>query len=230
MAGRVFDAWSSVAELLRWEASLGGPGLPPPVGAGDFGTDGPPRRGSKDALRVLAEQVAVCTACGLHRGRTRTVFSRGSPGAEVAFVGEGPGFHEDREGIPFVGKAGKLLDRMIAAMGLESEQVYVCNVVKCRPPDNRTPLPEEAAACGPYLREQLLCVSPRVVVALGRCAADWFGGPERGWRGTWIQWESIPVMATYHPAYLLRNEEQKRPVWEDLQRVMHRLRGRADGP
>jgi DNA polymerase len=153
------------------------------------------------------------------------VFARGSHDAVVVFVGEGPGYHEDRQGVPFVGAAGQLLDRMIGAMGLGPDEIYICNVVKCRPPQNRTPLPDEASCCEPFLRRQLEIVGPQVIVALGRCAAETLGcaEPGRAWRGMWGSWQGIPVMPTYHPAYLLRNPEMKRPVWEDLQKVLQRL-------
>ncbi|HJL14143.1 MAG TPA: uracil-DNA glycosylase family protein [Sandaracinaceae bacterium LLY-WYZ-13_1] len=182
-------------------------------------------RGADDRvmrLRVLAEEAAACTACGLHAGRTRSVFARGDAHAPLCFVGEGPGYHEDQQGVPFVGRAGQLLDKMIAAMGFEQDEVYVCNVVKCRPPNNRTPNPDEAAACMRFLREQLALVQPQVIVALGRHAASNLGvaEPGRRWRGVWGRFEGIRVMPTYHPAYLLRSPEQKRPVWQDLQQVV----------
>lgn len=178
---------------------------------------------------ALSEQAAACTACPLHAGRQRNVFARGALDAELAFVGEGPGHQEDRQGLPFVGPAGQLLDRMIVAMGYTRDSVYICNIVKCRPPDNRTPLPPEAAACLPWLEAQLQLVQPKVIVALGRCAAEHLGcmpPSGRGWRGRWTTWQDVPVLATYHPAYLLRTPAQKRTTWADLQQVMARL-GRA---
>jgi DNA polymerase len=189
----------------------------------------PPLEERLAQLRVLADEAAACTRCTLHETRTRSVFARGSADAELMFVGEGPGFNEDKQGLPFVGKAGQLLDKMIGAMGYERDAVYICNVVKCRPPDNRTPLPDEAGACRSFLLGQLEAVSPRVIVALGRCAAENLGcldDSPRGWRGRWSTFEGIPVMATYHPAFLLRNPDQKRPVWQDLQAALARL-GRA---
>lgn len=179
-------------------------------------------------LELAATEAAGCTKCQLHTGRTKSVFARGAPSALVAFVGEGPGYNEDQQGEPFVGAAGQLLDKMIAAMGLGPDEIYICNVVKCRPPENRTPLPDEAAACAAYLKTQLDVVAPRLVVALGRCAAENLGCalPGRSWRGVWGSHDGIPVMPTYHPAYLLRSPEMKRPVWEDLQKVLTRL-GRA---
>jgi DNA polymerase len=183
-------------------------------------------RGSPLVLEQLASEAAVCTKCALHEGRTHSVFARGNPRAELGFVGEGPGFNEDQQGLPFVGPAGQLLDKMIAAMGYRPDDVYICNVVKCRPPNNRTPRPDEAAACLPYLEGQLEEVAPRVLVALGRTAAVHLGCVEpdqRGWRGRWYRWRDIPVMATYHPAFLLRSPDKKRPVWQDLKQVMAHL-------
>jgi DNA polymerase len=146
-------------------------------------------------------------------------------------VGEGPGRDEDLQGYPFVGAAGQLLDKMIAAMGYARDDVYICNVVKCRPPENRTPRPEEMLACKRFLVPQLQAVAPKVIVALGRCAAQALGVAEAtgSWRGRWGQFEGVAVLPTYHPAFLLRSPEQKRVVWEDLQLVMARL-GKAPAP
>lgn len=176
-------------------------------------------------LEVLAQEAASCTACVLHEKRTKNVFARGSASSEIAFVGEGPGRDEDLQGLPFVGAAGQLLDRMITAMGYGRDEVYVCNVVKCRPPENRTPRPEEMLACSRYLVPQLDIVAPKLIVALGRCAAQALGVAEvtGPWRGRFGAWRGIPVMPTYHPAFLLRSPEFKRVVWEDLQQVMGRL-------
>lgn len=177
------------------------------------------------SLEVLAEEAMSCTRCELHTGRTRSVFSRGSAEASLVFVGEGPGYNEDQEGLPFVGKAGKLLDKMIVAMGFPIEEVYICNVVKCRPPENRTPKPEEAAACLPFLEGQLQQVRPEMIVALGRHAAENLGlaEPGRRWRGEWGRYAGVRVMPTYHPAYLLRSPEQKRVVWDDLKAVVEAM-------
>jgi DNA polymerase len=182
-------------------------------------------------LAQLASEAASCTRCVLHEKRNRSVFARGTPDAELVFVGEGPGYEEDQQGLPFVGPAGKLLDRMIAAMGFGREEVYVCNIVKCRPPENRTPRPDEAIACSRFLVPQLELVAPKVIVALGRCAAENLGVAQAAgpWRGRWGTWREIPVLPTYHPAYLLRSPEQKRVVWEDLQLVMARF-GRTPPP
>lgn len=176
-------------------------------------------------LGLLAQESTTCTQCVLHEQRNRVVFARGSAEAEIAFVGEGPGAEEDQQGLPFVGRAGQLLDKMIAAMGYGREDVYVCNIVKCRPPENRTPRPEEAIACSRYLVPQLQTVAPRLIVALGRCAAENLGVARAtgSWRGRWGTWQGIAVMPTYHPAFLLRSPEYKRTVWEDLQKVMAHL-------
>lgn len=176
-------------------------------------------------LDTLASAAETCTDCELHRNRKKSVFARGTPNTDLAFVGEGPGFHEDQQGLPFVGRAGQLLDRMIAAMGYDREGVYICNVVKCRPPENRTPLPTEAAACARFLVPQLEFVSPAVIVALGRCASENLEcvPPSGKWRGIWGEWRGIPVMPTYHPAFLLRSPQFKKPVWEDLQEVLRKL-------
>ncbi len=176
-------------------------------------------------LKQLEDEVSGCRACALSEHRTQTVFARGDVAASLVFVGEGPGFHEDQQGLPFVGRAGQLLDRMIKAMKLDPQEVYICNVVKCRPPENRTPLPEESAACSTHLVRQLELVRPRVIVALGRCAAQALGSGDTGrWRGVWGNFRAWPVMPTYHPAFLLRSPQFKRQVWEDLQDVMKRLR------
>jgi DNA polymerase len=175
-------------------------------------------------LQLLDQQVQGCTRCELHKARTHTVFARGNPESKLVFVGEGPGQEEDRTGQPFVGPAGQLLDKMVVAMGFGRDQVYICNIVKCRPPGNRTPLPSEAGACAPFLLGQLDAIRPTVIVALGRCAAENMGlVAGGGWRGRWGKFRGIDVMPTYHPAFLLRSPEFKRPVWEDLQKVMARL-------
>lgn len=187
-----------------------------------------------NALRVLDEQhVKGCQKCGLAAGRTNTVFGVGSATARLVFVGEAPGFHEDQQGIPFVGRAGDLLTRMIAAMGLSRETVYICNVLKCRPPNNRDPAADEISACSPYLFEQLRQIGPEVIVALGAPAARTLLETGLGigkLRGTFHEFRLpnseghvIPLMPTYHPAYLLRNPAEKVKAWADLQTVMRKL-------
>lgn len=228
--------------LLQWEAEHAGDGFPTAVAdevrraatrpaaqpaiPQAIPQAAPLNATALPALHVLQEQAASCTACELHRGRTHSVFARGNPAADVVFVGEGPGYHEDQAGLPFVGPAGQLLDKMIVAMGYQPDDVYVCNVVKCRPPDNRTPLDEEAEACLPYLRGQLAHVRPRVIVTLGKCATEalrCMTPEQKKWRGVWSEYAGVPVMPTYHPAFLLRSPQFKRDVWEDLQLVMARV-------
>jgi uracil-DNA glycosylase family 4 len=180
-------------------------------------------------LEVIEHAVAECSRCALAPTRTTTVFARGNPSAEILFVGEGPGEDEDREGKPFVGRAGQLLDKMIGAMGLSERDVYICNVVKCRPPKNRTPEPIEMASCLPYLVEQIEIVEPRVIVALGATALRGLLGSTEGItraRGQWKLYRgSIPVMPTFHPSYVLRQptREVKGAVWSDLQQVLRHL-------
>ena len=183
-------------------------------------------------LPQLAAEVAGCTKCALSATRTQTVFARGNPDASICFVGEAPGADEDAQGLPFVGRAGQLLDRMIAAMGLSPEKdVYICNILKCRPPGNRRPEPEEAATCIPYLHEQLALVHPRVIVALGNTSVAALLDSKLGitkLRGQWKLYRGQTlVMPTYHPSYLLRpspqQTEAKRQAWEDLQLVMKEL-------
>jgi len=179
-----------------------------------------------DPLGEIAARVAVCTACDLHRTRTQTVPGQGAPDPEIVFIGEAPGADEDRQGIAFVGRAGQLLTRMIEAMGYTREEVFIGNILKCRPPNNRTPLPEEMSTCLPYLKEQIALLRPRVIVALGATAAKALLDTTEGiskLRGCWRSFEGIDLMPTYHPAYLLRNPSAKRQVWDDLQAVLARL-------
>ena len=184
-------------------------------------------------LALVAEEVRSCTRCVLHEKRTQTVFARGNPFADLCFIGEGPGADEDAEGEPFVGASGQLLDRMIAAMGYRRDDVYICNVVKCRPPSNRKPEPAEMATCMPFATQQLALVQPKVIVALGATAVQGLIGASEGitrMRGKWKLYKgSIPVMPTFHPAYLLRNPAAKRDVWNDLQDVMRHL-GKTQSP
>ncbi|MDP2344671.1 MAG: uracil-DNA glycosylase [Deltaproteobacteria bacterium] len=185
-------------------------------------------------LRILRDDVVGdCTRCKLHRGRNKLVFGAGNPQARLVFVGEGPGADEDREGVPFVGRAGQLLTKMIGAMGFARDDVYICNVVKCRPPNNRDPEPDEVEACEGFLRAQLAILQPVVIVALGRAAAHTLlrtQTPISKLRGTWQRYEGVELMPTYHPSYLLREERdpqqaKKREAWSDLQQVMKRLSG-----
>lgn len=189
-----------------------------------------------EQLRVLDEsEVKACKQCGLSKTRTQTVFGQGNPNARLVFVGEAPGFHEDRQGLAFVGKAGDKLTDIIRAMGLSRDEVFICNVLKCRPPDNRDPAANEILACSSFLRRQIAIIQPEVMVALGSPAAKTLLhttqaiGKLRGrfhdyfLSGTTGEGPSVPLMPTYHPAYLLRNPSEKRKTWADVQMVMARL-------
>ena len=193
------------------------------------------RADAEPRLDALARSMQGCTRCGLCEGRTQLVFGQGDAAAEVAFVGEAPGFHEDQQGLAFVGPAGQLLSKMIEAMGLAREDAFICNVTKCRPPGNRTPTPAEMGTCLPFLQEQLTIVRPRVICALGKTAAVGLGllRPDEGItraRGQWKTWRGIPAMITFHPAYLLRQPQEKRKVWEDLQALFPYLSRRKPAP
>jgi len=182
---------------------------------------------------IQAEIGEDCRRCKLHARRTRVVFGSGNPEAKLVFVGEGPGADEDAQGLPFVGRAGQLLTQMIdntakkEGIPIERKDVYICNVVKCRPPGNRTPEPDEMAVCGEFLFRQLEAIRPKAICALGATAAKALldrDGVTR-MRGNWFEWRGIPVMVTYHPSYLLRpyNQNAKREAWEDLKKVLHRV-------
>jgi len=173
--------------------------------------------------RIKADIGPDCTRCKLHKARTQIVFGVGNPKAELMFVGEGPGHDEDLQGEPFVGRAGKLLTQMIEAMGLKRSDVYIANVVKCRPPENRLPEKDEIATCSPYLLRQIGAIRPKVIVCLGACSAQTLLQTTQGisrFRGEWFDFLGAKLMATYHPAYLLRNPPAKADVWKDLQKVM----------
>jgi len=176
-----------------------------------------------DTLPKIRADLGECTRCKLHKTRNTIVFGDGNPNAELVFVGEGPGHDEDMQGLPFVGRAGKLLTQMIEAMGLQRKDVYICNVVKCRPPENRAPEKDEVAECSPFLLRQIDAIAPKVIVCLGAIAAQTLLQTARGisqFRGQWLEFRGRKLMATYHPAYLLRNPSAKGEVWKDLQKVM----------
>jgi len=176
-----------------------------------------------DTLLKIRADLGECTRCRLHKTRNTIVFGDGNPNAELVFVGEGPGHDEDMQGLPFVGRAGKLLTQMIEAMGLQRKDVYICNVVKCRPPENRAPEKDEVAECSPFLLRQIDAIAPKVIVCLGAIAAQTLLQTARGisqFRGQWLEFRGRKLMATYHPAYLLRNPSAKGEVWKDLQKVM----------
>src|SRR4029077_3690496 len=180
-------------------------------------------RVENDTLERIREDLGECTRCRLHEQRNKIVFGAGNPRAELVFVGEGPGHDEDVQGLPFVGRAGKLLTQMIEAMGLTRDQVYICNVVKCRPPENRRPEEDEVGTCSPYLYRQLDVIQPKAIVCLGLTAAQALlktKEPISRFRGEWFDYRGTKLLATYHPAYLLRNPNAKGEVWKDLQKVM----------
>ena len=191
-----------------------------------WGRHRPPRRPQPqppESLEGIREDIGDCQRCKLCRSRTRIVFGAGSPQARLMFIGEGPGQDEDRAGEPFVGAAGQLLTRIIAAIKLRREDVYIANVVKCRPPENRQPEPDEIATCSPFLRRQIAAIRPLFICTLGASAAQTLLGttePISRLRGRFFDYEGIRVLPTFHPAYLLRNPERKREVWEDMQLLM----------
>ena len=178
------------------------------------------------ALELIREDIGECTRCALHKCRNKIVFADGDANARLMFVGEGPGADEDAQGLPFVGRAGQLLNNMIMAMGLKREEVYIANVVKCRPPQNRTPEPDEANTCSPFLFRQIDVVRPEVIVALGATAATYLLGqrqPLAGLRGRVHSFRGSKLIVTYHPAFLLRDPRQKKEAWADLQIAMREL-------
>ncbi len=181
-----------------------------------------------DALKNHRDRALMCQKCQLHKTRTNVVYGVGNTKSPpIAFVGEAPGENEDLKGEPFIGRAGQILNDMIRAIGYTREQVYICNSVNCRPPDNRKPLPEEAAACKEHLVAQLRVVQPKIIVTLGATAGTAVTGTKKTsmkeLRGRWYEWEGILVRSTYHPAYLLREPSKKKEVWEDLQLVLRRI-------
>ena len=195
-------------------------------------TDLPAMAPAQETLFQILEDIGDCRRCRLCEARTKIVFGTGNEHSPLVFVGEGPGADEDAQGIPFVGRAGQLLTQMIEGtakkegIDLNRDDVYICNVVKCRPPDNRAPEPDEMAVCGQFLYRQLVSIRPKAICALGGTAARALTGHKEGvtkMRGKWFQWRDIPVMVTYHPSYLLRayNQAAKREAWEDLKKLLH---------
>ena len=183
--------------------------------------DTAPSRG--ETLQDIRSDLGVCQRCRLASGRTQLVFGEGNPNARLVFVGEGPGFEEDRSGRPFVGPAGQLLTKIIAAMKLDRQDVYICNVIKCRPPNNRNPQADEISTCRPFLERQIAAIAPVVICTLGTFAAQTLldsSTPISKLRGQFHDFDGIPLMPTYHPAFLLRNPDRKRDVWEDIKKIM----------
>ena len=182
-----------------------------------------PTENGPESLEEIRRHLGDCQRCRLAGGRTHIVFGQGNPHARLVFVGEGPGADEDRQGLAFVGPAGQLLTKIITAMHLTREEVYICNVIKCRPPGNRDPEPDEIQACRPFLERQLTAIAPQVICTLGAFAAQTLldtTDPNSRLRGRFYDFKGFKLMPTYHPAYLLRNPDQKRVVWEDVQKIM----------
>lgn len=185
----------------------------------------------RESLEQIRNDLGDCRRCELCGERSNIVFGVGNERARLVFVGEAPGRDEDLQGEPFVGEAGKLLDRIIFAMGMQRSEVYICNVIKCRPPKNRDPKPAEIAACEPFLQRQLAAIGPELIVTLGKFAAQTLlrsEVPISRLRGHWHEYQGIPLMPTFHPAFLLRNPASKREVWEDMKQVLLRLRSGAE--
>lgn len=199
-----------------------------PVAAGEplFDSVLPVIQDKPAALKAVREDIGDCTRCRLHKGRKNIVFGVGNVNPDIMFVGEGPGADEDEQGEPFVGRAGQLLNNMISAMGLKRQDVYIANVVKCRPPGNRTPERDECDTCGPFLLRQIEIIRPKVIVALGAVAAKYLlaiNDSMANLRGRWYDFKGAKLLVTYHPAYLLRDPRQKKEAWKDLQMVMKYL-------
>jgi len=179
-----------------------------------------------ETLDTVFNDLGDCQRCGLGASRTKLVYGVGNPNARLVLVGEAPGREEDLQGEPFVGEAGRLLDRILQAMGLHRDDVYLCNVLKCRPPNNRDPQPDEVATCEVFLARQIAAIRPQVIIGLGRFAVHSLlktNAPISKLRGEWQSYQGIPLMPTYHPAYLLNNPEGKRDVWDDMKQVLRRL-------
>jgi len=181
---------------------------------------------NEDQLKIISQEMVGCQLCQLAKTRQNIVFGDGNPKAQIVFVGEAPGADEDQQGLPFVGKAGQLLTKIIEAMGIKRKDVYICNILKCRPPENRNPLPDEISFCEPFLKKQLQAISPKVICALGTFAARTLLKTDVTislLRGRFHAYNGIKLMPTYHPAYLLRNPSAKKQVWEDVQLLMKEI-------
>ncbi len=223
--GELREIVTGMRHYLEEEKGRGFPGWPRAASPSP-GKETPPPvikpSPSPSTLEDLRAELGDCRRCKLHSGRTQIVFGVGDPRAKLVFVGEAPGRDEDLQGEPFVGQAGQLLTRIIQAIQLKREEVYIANIIKCRPPENRNPEPDEIAACEPFLVKQLQVIQPRLICALGTFAAQTLLKSEEkisALRGRFHQYQEIPVMPTYHPAYLLRNANRKREVWEDMKKI-----------
>jgi uracil-DNA glycosylase len=185
-----------------------------------------PQRGASASLDALRGEVSGCTRCGLSDTRQNVVFGSGNPCASLMFIGEAPGAEEDKQGLPFVGRAGQLLTKIIEAMDLKREDVYIANILKCRPPENRAPLPDEIEACSDNVRRQVGLIKPKVICTLGKFASQTLlhtDIPISALRGNFYKYDGIKVMPTFHPAYLLRNPPDKKLVWSDMKKIMKEL-------
>jgi len=222
--GEAIDALQSTLKQLAGWGCRGFDASPEALAAlGQWGHVPPLDTSGPETLEEIRSDLGDCRRCRLAAGRNHIVFGVGDPKARLVFVGEGPGADEDRQGLPFVGAAGQLLNKIIDAMKLSREQVYICNVIKCRPPGNRNPEPDEIAACRPFLERQLAALKPEVICTLGTFAAQTLletTQPVSRLRGRFHSYNNIKVMPTYHPAYLLRNPDQKRAVWDDMRKIM----------
>jgi DNA polymerase len=226
-------AWllEEIKERLRYYGSFTSVGLDVPERDTGASTEAePPGRDDRGgSLEKVQEELGNCERCRLHQGRRNIVFGVGNPNADLMFVGEGPGYDEDVQGIPFVGKAGQLLTKIIQAIDMTREEVYIANIVKCRPPKNRDPEPDEIRSCLPFLEGQIRSIRPRVICTLGRVAAQTLLGTEKSLtriRDRTYEYEGAVLVPTFHPAYLLRNPEKKRDCWEDMKLVRRLLHER----
>jgi uracil-DNA glycosylase len=223
----VYSVQANPETVRRLGTAVAPSPTPAPAVAVPAARNSAPATGTAAGLKEIAEEVAACTKCPLQKGRTRTVPGQGSASPEIMFIGEGPGYDEDQQGLAFVGRAGQLLTKIIEAMGLTRDEVFIGNVVKCRPPENRKPLPDEMSACLPYLRAQIELLKPKIIVALGATAVQGLLQIETvgitKLRGQWMSYKGIDLMPTFHPAYLLRNPPAKKEVWEDMKAVLARL-------
>lgn len=223
------EVLEDVKNLLEYAKSLGMTEVAVKPGIKNKKSKTKIQRSEDDKAKLLEDvraEIGNCNKCKLCGGRKNIVFGVGNPNAELMFVGEAPGADEDEQGIPFVGRAGQLLTKIIEAMGYKRSEVYIANIVKCRPPNNRNPEPDEVAACLPHLIKQAEIISPKAIVCLGSVAAQNLLNIDTKitkLRGKFTKWQGIPVMPTYHPAFLLRNPNMKKPVWEDMQQIMKML-------
>ncbi len=221
----IHSALASARSQFEYLQDLGLDGLPRPD-AQNIGNCVQSLESLHETLDAVRADLGDCQRCDLGSTRTELVYGVGNPNASLVLVGEAPGREEDQKGEPFVGEAGRLLDRILQAMGMRRDDVYICNVLKCRPPNNRDPEPEEVAICEAFLIRQIAAIKPQVIIGLGRFAVHSLLKtkiPISRIRGEWQSYQGIPLMPTYHPAYLLRNPEGKRDVWEDMKEVMRRL-------